>query len=130
VHGTFTLGRYISELYLNQSAFSQSAGVGWTANMVVNSTQNTFRPGYELLGYMSGTALVTGNGSDTKWHAPLGGCVTTTTTTTTTTATTSAKEHGAGTITVGNISLGTAAVETWTITIDGDRVEWSVTRVM
>ena len=104
---------YISELYLNQDHFGRSEGFGWTANMVFNYSQGC---GVTNRGRLSGTALVTlDEAGSSTWHAPLGGTV---------------AQKAQGQITVAGISLGTAAVEEWVITLDASSVDWSVSRII
>ena len=116
--GDHSLGNhtYLSELYLNQNHFRKSAGFGWTANLLRNYSQ----AGLANRGRLSGTALVTvaPDGCSQQWHAPMGGSVTVAT-----------MPNGSVVATVSGIALGTAASETWVISINGPSLTWVVTRV-
>jgi hypothetical protein len=109
---------YLSELSLNQDLFSSSAGFGWTPNLVVNySEPSPAQPGIDRA-TLSGTALVTWNGSAAVWHAPTGGTATSNT-------------SGTGdSLTVAGIALGTAAMEEWQLTLQGPGLHWRVKRSM
>ena len=107
---------FVSELYLNQDHFERSIGFGWTANMLFNYSQHmqvTNR------GRLSSTALVT-VGADTGaagvWHAPIGGVAT--------------LDMQAQVLVIRDIALGTAATETWTLSLAGSALRWDVERVV
>lgn len=105
---------YLSELSLNQDHFARSVGFGWTANLAFNYSQHLQ---WTNRGRLGGTALVTVNGSGAStWHAPLGGKA-------------SLVDGGARLI-VRGIALGTAATETWTISLSGAKLDWVVERTM
>eukprot|EP00040_Diaphanoeca_grandis_P036193 m.229955 g.229955 ORF g.229955 m.229955 type:complete len:865 (+) comp33566_c0_seq2:111-2705(+) len=110
-----TLGdhTYVSELFINQNQFSRSSGFGWTANLLFNYSQHQ---GVSNRGRLSGTALVTvANNSTNEWHAPTGG---------------SAAVRSSTSLVISNINLGTAAVETWTLSLNGPGITWDVKRTM
>eukprot|EP01051_Picozoa_sp_SAG22_P007699 SAG22_NODE_551_length_9178_cov_3.565371_1_plen_463_part_00 len=121
--GDARLGRhsYLSELSLNQDLFAGSLGFGWSPNLVVDFSQ----PGYSYRqnctdrSRLSGTALVSWNGSASAWHAPLGGSATVTATSAT-----------GGTVHVTGIELGTAGSEEWTLALAGPQLSWTVRRTM
>jgi hypothetical protein len=113
---------YVSELQLNQDHFAGSLGFGWSPNLVVNFSQPgySYAPGQNRTdrSRLSGTALVSWNGSASAWHAPLGGSATTTATAT------------GGTVHVGGIELGSAGSEEWTLALDGAQLSWTVKRTL